>query len=105
MPSPRTILTLSLLACAAGTAFAGGPAGEGSDWPPLPQGGTPLSRAQVQADTQAARDHGTLTMQGDQMYIAPSAASHLDRATVRAEAAQALRAGLIPSGDVSTSVH
>ncbi len=39
------------------------------------------------------------------MYIAPSAASHLDRATVRAEAAQALRAGLIPSGDVSTSVH
>ena len=105
LPSPRTILTLSLLACAAGTAFAGGPAGEGSDWPPLPQGGTPLSRAQVQADTQAARDHGTLAMQGDQMYIAPSAASHLDRATVRAEAAQALRAGLIPSGDASTSVH
>lgn len=105
MLSPRTLLTLSLLACATSAAFADGPSGEASDWPPLPQGGTALSRAQVQAEAQAARDHGTLTVQGDQMYIAPSTPSHRDRSAVRTEAAQALRAGLIPSGEADTSVH
>lgn len=101
MPSTRKFLTLSLLACAASAAFAGGPSGDASDWPALAHSTSQLTRAQVQAQTQAARDQGTLAMQGDQMYIAPSAPSTLSRATVRAEAAQALHAGLIAGGEAS----
>lgn len=104
MQTTRTFVTLSLLACAASAALAGGPTSEASTWPPLPQSDSQLTRAQVQAEAQAARDHGTLIVQGDQMYVAPSAPSTVSRDSVRAEAAQALHSGQIVEGE-NTPFH
>jgi hypothetical protein len=101
MQFTRSILTLSLLACAAGTALAGGPISEAVEWPTLPQSDSQLTRAEVRAQAQAARDNGTLAVQNNRVYIAPSAPSQLSRSAVQAEAAQALHNGQILSGEAS----
>ncbi|HVR52747.1 MAG TPA: DUF4148 domain-containing protein [Pseudorhodoferax sp.] len=79
-----------------GQLFTGGEAGA---WPAPPASGTPATRAQVQ---QALAASGPLPS-GEGVAPVPPAAtgtSTLSRAAVHAQAVAALRAGLLPGGEV-----
>lgn len=75
--------------------------GPGASYQPLQIEST-RTRAEVQAEAAQAARHEDVTLREGYAGVAPSTGSTLDRATVRAQAIEALRLGQIQYGDVSS---
>lgn len=103
MNAIRTFALLASLSAGAVVAQAApvSPAGDHSNWPAYEVSSqSSLSRAEVVAQFQAARQAGELPLSGDRSLAVESrGTSGLSRAAVQADAASARHAGLLTLGD------
>lgn len=105
----KSIHTLSIAAAMALTALGSqaagvaAPQGEQS-WPPVAESRSTVTRAQVLAELQDARQHHRMAMaDGDHMQLRAdelAATSAVSRETVRAETLAAMKDGSIVHGDL-----
>lgn len=92
----KTLISALILSAA----FVGAAQAGELDWPPAQENTSSLTRAQVQAELQAARQAGQITY-GEEEYpvSAYAEASTVSRAQVRAELDQARAQGLLTYGE------